>query len=132
MLRIHVHIIISILIAAFCAGCSSGKNEKSDHGLQAAAAKYGYDCDLIPSSAGDFVLCVKKEKPRAGIQPLSFFIYSTQGDSVVYEREVESGTVEWLDESKILIHHIPGNISGDEKPDAFREIYDLITRTSNR
>ncbi len=133
MLHIRVHIIISILITAFFAGCSAGKSKEDDHGLHAAAAaRYGYDFDLIPNSAGDFMLCVKKEKPRAGIQPLSFFVYSTQDDSVVYERDVENGTVEWLDESRLLIHLIPGNVSGDEKPDAFREIYDLITRTLSR
>ncbi|MBX2990978.1 MAG: hypothetical protein KF749_07400 [Bacteroidetes bacterium] len=112
------------------AGCSGAPNSEQ-RAEYFANERFGGEFEIVPGG-GEFVLCVKKEKPKPGVQPLAFFVYSTTADSIVYERELESGTVKWLEEGKLSIVRIPGNISGDETADAFTEIYDLSTRTSSK
>ena len=121
-----------VFLLLLLAGCSGTPNsEREQRAEYFAKGKFGNDFELV-AGGGEFVLCVKKEKPTPGIQPLAFFVYSTAEDSIVYERELESGTVKWLDEERLSIEHIPGNISGDETADTLTEIYDLKTRTSFR
>ncbi len=45
----------------------------------------------------------------------------------MYEREIENGLVRWLEGSKLEITRIPGNVTGDEEPGSFTEIYDAKT-----
>ena len=94
-----------------------------------ATQKYGNQFSLVPNSTNEYFLCIQKQKERIAVQPIQFFVYSSDKDSIVYERELDNGTVHWLNASQLSIQRVPGNITGDEGPDAFTEIYDVVTGT---
>lgn len=90
-----------------------------------ATQKYGSPYDLLPNANNEFILCIKHEKETTPLRPIKFFLYDVQKDSILYEREIDNGTVEWMNASQFSIKQIPGNITGNEPPDAFTEIYDI-------
>ena len=128
----HAIIGVGIAVVSLICGCASVKGTQ-EKGSAFAAKRLGADFAAVPNADQRYILYVKEEKPRQGTQPLSFIVYSMRADSIIYERTLESGTVRWHDASKLAIVRIPGNITGDETPERFTEIYDLSTgRPLNR
>ncbi len=118
------------LVPAVMASCSNAGRSSAAHRKvnTLAAQKYGAPFDVISNPNNTFILCIKHEKETIPLRPIRFFLYDVQEDSVIYEREVDNGTVEWLHPLQLSIKHIPGNVTGHEPPDAFTEVYDIPLR----
>lgn len=126
---IHMSCIaVAIVLIGGCSSAEKGTAVRQKVQML-ATQKLGNNFETVPNSTKEFFLCSMQEKERAGvpIRPIKFFVFSVQRDSIVYEHELENGTVEWHNETQLMIKHIPGTITGDESPDAFTEIYDLRT-----
>lgn len=126
--------LISILWGASFAGCSMHDGVAARTKVKAIAEqRYESGFEIQPDSTGRYLLCVETGKERPGLlMPLQFFVYDTVSDGISYERSGESGSVQWLSGSLLLIRTIPGNISGDEDPDRFTEIYDVARGQRHR
>lgn len=120
---------LAVIAVLFLSSCSpSAKSIASrDKVSEIATRKFGGTFEVIPSPDNDFLLCRSEDGKHVPLQSVRFFLFNTKQDSVVYERELENGSVHWLEGSKLEITRIPGNVTGNEKPDSFTEIYDAKT-----
>ncbi len=114
-------------------GCVSGRDSAADESRARSLAleKLGAGFSIVPSATAEYYLCTQAGKERPGITSIRFFVFDAKGDSVIIERGLENGTIAWHNATQLVITKTPGAITGDEGPDAFREIIDL-KRISNR
>jgi len=127
-------ILVIVLTSALCSACSSADNAMQHRVKTLANERLGKDVEIIPNTSGTLFLCLhkEKEKPRVPIQPVRFFVYDGVRDTIVHERELENGSVQWASPTTLEIKRIPGAITGDEDPGAFSEIYDVTTSTTSK
>jgi hypothetical protein len=117
----------STIVASACSSTDTAQRVRT-----LALGKYGNQCEITYSATRRFALCSRSDKERRAVHPVTFFVYDTERDSIIYERELESGTVQWLDATHLSITTIPGNITGDEDPDRFSEVYDVESGSTLR
>lgn len=97
-----------------------------------AAEKYASQVSYEFSPNEHYVLCINSRDPSrpALTPPLNFFIYDLRSDEIVYEASLANGTVEWLNDTQIVVKTLPGIVpkeSVEQKqtlPYGF--IYDLV------
>lgn len=126
-------IIPALTLLGLLWGCTAGRNSAADEQRARTLAKnmLGEAATISPNATADYYLCTSPGKERPGITSVRFFVFDATRDSVILEREIDNGSVKWHDTTQLLITKTPGAITGDEGPEAFREIVDL-KHISNR
>lgn len=127
MLRVPAYCVQIVVVVLALYGCSSphGRDAVRQRISTSTLSTLDNDYDVTPNADGTLVLCVQKQKPLPGVQPLSFFVYATRDTTLVYERQMENGTVRWLGTTTLSVTRIPGNINGEEDDSLLTERVEL-------
>lgn len=92
-------------------------------------AEEKFEC--IKNTAKTFVLCTKTlegtvMQPRNSIQ---YVVYDTKTNEMVYEGNIDGGSVKWYDKNRLEIYQQPGMMREGQTQDDIIKIYDLIEKT---
>jgi len=124
-------LLISVVLVSF--NChkdvtkDNGKQIKSFE--QIALEKYKNNIGYMYSPDSSFVACFRKEtKEEAnGVQQLRFFIYDIKNDKLVFEDNLRSENILWLNNYKLKVMKRPGMVTNDPQKniELMGYIYDI-------
>ena len=123
-------IIISGLIFYSCSGSKSNIDSAKENFRKDALEKLGPGAVFLFNNSGDYVIAYKQNKPtpQNPMPPLRFLVYYAHGNSLIFEDSLPSGSVQWKNDTDVLVNFIPGNVTSTGEGNG-GYIFDVMTKT---
>ncbi len=136
-MKINIIAVLAVILLLVY-GCSSSdacKKGTAEEALaRTAAEKFGSDYQLSESPGEKYVLCVKRtEKGKIpGPAPLAYFVFEKETETILFEEQLNRGTVKWFDDYHVQISAQPGAITTDEEKNKELKGYKIDVRTGKK
>ena len=118
--------VLSISLVFILFHCKNAEQTQTDGFKVLAVQKLGSDVEYTPNEDNSKMLCyVKKKGVNNSGYGVSFFVYDIKQKKVIYEDEIDRGTVSWHTEQELALFYTPGIMRNDQTRDDFTYIYNL-------
>ena len=116
-----------ISVLAFLCSCkpANTQGQAGDQSKKVAIAKLGQEIDLLPNSAGSYMLYIQRPYNPNPLNVLKFIVVETSNNAIVYEQTFVPGHVKWITDSTIEILSVPGSIRENEDLSDYKKIIDI-------
>jgi len=140
MIRSKPFLVISILLSLALFQCKNAEKtsdnsqkETTDKYKKLAVEKLGDKVEYKSNQDGSLILCQTKiDLPKLTGVGVKFFVYDSKNDKIIFEDEIDKGTVNWYSNMQLAMFYTPGIMRTDQARDDYTFIYDLITKEKIR
>ena len=120
-------LIISITILACCQNAKNASSVSLNmNDLASQKLGDGYKCELNSDQLKN--LCSVQSKNKSGGYGVRFVVFETSTGNLIWEDNIDKGTVAWYDENRLALFYTPGTMQQGQTNDDYTYILDLSTK----
>ncbi len=123
----HRHVLFVVIVFVIAACCTRQVQTDARGAIeQSAAARSMQPTTIMPNADSSFSIVIEQPQPDA-MNPhpfLKFFVYSHENGEVIFEDNLASANVEWLDATRLRVSTTPGIVSEAKESKAHGYIFD--------
>jgi len=123
----HRYVLFVVIVFAIVACCTRQAQTDPRHDIeQLAAARAMQPTGVMPNADSSYSIVMEQPQPDA-MNPhpfLKFFVYSHENGKVIFEDNLASGKIEWLDATRLRVSTTPGIVSEAEESKTHGYIFD--------